>query len=143
MGAMRMTSGITARSLRRIHDSSAGENRLTRLGAHDSLTGLPNRRFLEQYLDEAVEAAVAPDDQVAVLLLGLDRFRDINDSFGDVVGDGVLREVATLLLRTVGGLGTVGAVRVTNLRLFCGVRMPPAQRAERKHSSGSFRRRSK
>jgi diguanylate cyclase (GGDEF)-like protein len=85
-----------------------GEFDARRLADHDSLTGLPNRRLLEQRLDEAVEAAVATDDQVALLLLGLDRFRDINDSFGDLVGDGVLREVATLLLQTVGGLGMVG-----------------------------------
>ena len=85
-----------------------GECDAGRLADHDALTGLPNRLLLEQYLDEAIEAAVASDDQVAVLLLGLDRFRDINDSFGDVVGDGALREVATLLLQTISDLGTVG-----------------------------------
>jgi diguanylate cyclase (GGDEF)-like protein len=102
---MRMTSGIATRSRRRLHGD---EFDARRLADHDSLTGLPNRRLLEQSLDEAVEAAVATDDQVALLLLGLDRFRDINDSFGDLVGDGVLRDVATLLLQTVGGLGMVG-----------------------------------
>jgi diguanylate cyclase (GGDEF)-like protein len=81
---------------------------LCSLPGMDSLTGLPQRRLLEQCLDEALEEVVATEDQVAVLLLGLDRFNNINDSFGEHVGDGVLREVATLLVQAVGGLGTVG-----------------------------------
>ena len=111
---MRVTSSIEARYRRCMHGSGAREKRLDGefdagcLADYDSLTGLPNSHLLEQCLDEAVEAAVATDDKVAVLLLGLDRFRDINDSFGDLVGDGVLRKVATLLLQTAGGLGTVG-----------------------------------
>ena len=75
---------------------------------HDLLTGLPNCHLLESCLDEALEEATATDYQVAVLLLGLDRFKNINDSFGDAVGDGVLRGTATLLVQAVGGVGTVG-----------------------------------
>jgi diguanylate cyclase (GGDEF)-like protein len=78
------------------------------LADYDSLTGLPNLHLLEECLNEAVEEVAATDDQVGVLLLGLDGFKNINAALGDVVGDVVLREVATLLIQAVGGLGIVG-----------------------------------
>jgi GGDEF domain-containing protein len=49
------------------------------LAGHDWLTGLPNGHLLEQCLDEALAEALETGDPVAVLLLGLDRFKNIND----------------------------------------------------------------
>jgi diguanylate cyclase (GGDEF)-like protein len=87
---------------------------------HDPLTGLPNCDLLERCLDEALEEAAASDYQVAVLLLGLDRFKNINDSFGDAVGDGVLRGTAALLVQAVGGVGTVARLEGDQFAIVLG-----------------------
>ena len=63
------------------------------LAYHDELTGLPNRRLLEDRLDLALAAANRTGSKVAVLLLDLDRFKEVNDTFGHRVGDLALQEV--------------------------------------------------
>ena len=61
---------------------------------HDSLTGLPNRAFFEGRLIRALRSAAKAKEQVAVLYLDSDRFKEINDSFGHAAGDVVLVAVA-------------------------------------------------
>ena len=72
------------------------EHRLARLALGDSLTGLPNRAALTQFLEDRIEAAVP----VAVLFLDLDRFKVVNDSLGHSAGDDLLRSVARRLSST-------------------------------------------
>ncbi|HXF52967.1 MAG TPA: EAL domain-containing protein [Hyphomicrobiaceae bacterium] len=77
------------------------EARVERLATHDSLTDLPNRaRFIER-LTESISKARQENQRVAVFLLGVDRFKEINDSFGHRVGDALLKEIATRLRRRV------------------------------------------
>jgi diguanylate cyclase (GGDEF)-like protein len=64
---------------------------------HDSLTGLPNRKLFFDRLAEAIAAG----DQVAVLLLDLDRFKEVNDTLGHHSGDLLLQHVATELRHAV------------------------------------------
>jgi diguanylate cyclase (GGDEF)-like protein len=67
------------------------------LAYHDSLTGLPNRRLLDDRLRQAVLQAQRRGSGVAVLLIDLDDFKQVNDSAGHRGGDAVLREVASRL----------------------------------------------
>src|SRR4029077_14962452 len=64
----------------------------------DSLTGLANRRALEEILAAEISRAQRFKHDLAVVLLDLDRFKEINDSFGHAAGDAMLREVSRLLL---------------------------------------------
>ena len=66
-------------------------------GFYDELTGLPNRAHLRQRLALALERAGAGERQVAVLLLDLHNFREINDTLGQAAGDSVLRAVGSRL----------------------------------------------
>jgi diguanylate cyclase (GGDEF)-like protein len=70
---------------------------LRRQAFHDHLTGLPNRALLEERLTEAVDGLSA-DTQVAVLLLDLDGFKQVNDEHGHSAGDHLLITVAERLL---------------------------------------------
>jgi diguanylate cyclase (GGDEF)-like protein len=67
------------------------------LAYHDELTGLPNRRLLDDRLDQALAHARRVQSKVAVLLLDLDHFKEVNDSFGHRVGDMTLQTVVAQL----------------------------------------------
>jgi diguanylate cyclase (GGDEF)-like protein len=64
----------------------------------DALTGLANRRAVEEILAAEISRAQRFGHDLAVVLLDLDRFKEINDSFGHAAGDAMLREVSRLLL---------------------------------------------
>jgi len=74
----------------------------------DSLTGLANRRAVEEILAAEIARAARFRHDLAVVLLDLDRFKEINDSFGHAAGDAMLREVSRLLLSLARQGDTVG-----------------------------------
>jgi diguanylate cyclase (GGDEF)-like protein len=64
---------------------------------HDALTGLPNRTYFHQHLSEAIAAAENRGGSVAVMLMDLDHFKEINDTLGHHFGDQLLREIGPRL----------------------------------------------
>jgi diguanylate cyclase (GGDEF)-like protein/PAS domain S-box-containing protein len=75
------------------------QERAQHLADHDALTGLPNRRLLEDRLTQALALSQRNRKQTAVMFVDLDRFKSINDSLGHAVGDVVLKEVASRLVK--------------------------------------------
>jgi len=71
--------------------------RFEHLAHHDPLTGLPNRLHLQMYLEQSMLIAKRNAEQLAVMLLDLDRFKNINDTLGHTVGDQLLIQVASRL----------------------------------------------
>ncbi|MFN2464446.1 MAG: EAL domain-containing protein [Candidatus Dormibacteria bacterium] len=81
-------------SLRDISDRRAQTEALQFQALHDDLTGLPNRALLNDRLSQAVAVAGRDSAEVAILVLDLDRFKEVNDTMGHAEGDGILQEVA-------------------------------------------------
>lgn len=77
-----------------ISAEKARERQLEFLAHRDVLTGLPNRAQFSRLLDEAVERTRMTGSGLAVMLLNIDRFKDVNDSYGHSIGDEVLKHIA-------------------------------------------------
>jgi diguanylate cyclase (GGDEF)-like protein len=72
---------------------------------HDALTGLPNRLYFAQQLQQALDAPQETDTSLAVMFVDLDHFKHINDTLGHQVGDEVIRSVVGRLKERIGGRG--------------------------------------
>lgn len=80
---------------------SLRETRISELAYYDVLTGLPNRAYFTERLEESLRAAAADDSDLAVVCLDVDRFKMVNDTLGHELGDLLLREVARRLRETL------------------------------------------
>jgi diguanylate cyclase (GGDEF)-like protein len=87
------SSGVVV-SFNDITERRSFEEKLTYLAQYDLLTGLPNRALLLDRMDQALIRARRASAMVGILLIDLDRFKEINDSMGHSAGDAVLKEVA-------------------------------------------------
>jgi diguanylate cyclase (GGDEF)-like protein/PAS domain S-box-containing protein len=84
--------------------------RLARAATHDPLTDLPNRGLFYDRLDQAVRHTARTGNPFAVLVVDIDRFKAINDVFGHVAGDAVIRAVGERLQRCVRAADTVARI---------------------------------
>jgi diguanylate cyclase (GGDEF)-like protein/PAS domain S-box-containing protein len=96
------------------------EFRLAHQAVHDDLTGLPNRVLLHDHIEQACARAERVGTHVAVLFVDLDDFKDINDTFGHLVGDEVLTEVAGRLAGCLRGTDTAARIGGDEFVLVCG-----------------------
>ncbi len=77
------------------------ETRLTHLATHDFLTNLPNRMLLEDRFEQAIARAERSKKKFGIVALDLDKFKQINDTYGHPFGDKVLVEIAWRLAETI------------------------------------------
>ncbi|HLG69832.1 MAG TPA: EAL domain-containing protein [Chloroflexota bacterium] len=147
-GAIAMLKDVTERK--------QAEEALAHQALHDSLTGLPNRNLLHDRLDQAILTARRERRPLAVLLIDLDRFKEVNDTFGHHYGDMLLKQVGPRLrgaLResdTVARLGgdefavllpscaTVDAAMLTATKLLAALEAPFVVEGQTLSISGSM-----
>jgi diguanylate cyclase (GGDEF)-like protein/PAS domain S-box-containing protein len=94
-----------------ISERKITENKINQLAFHDPLTQLPNRRLLHERLKHSINVGRRNGKKLALLMLDLDRFKIVNDSFGHLAGDKLLQKVAeriTARLRDVDMVARMG-----------------------------------
>ncbi|WP_375598431.1 GGDEF domain-containing protein [Devosia sp. Naph2] len=94
-----MIDGARRRALANLEDANAA---VTELARRDSLTGLYNRRYVWETLAREETYAQQVGESFSILLVDIDRFKVINDTFGHVTGDIVLKDVASVIQSTIG-----------------------------------------
>ncbi len=99
MLAIGVTTFFAISRVRATERSSSKERYLAR---HDPLTGLANRTLFQEEFDRAIARAALEQDRAGVVIVDLDRFKDVNDSLGHQFGDVLLVEVASRLRGSFG-----------------------------------------
>jgi diguanylate cyclase (GGDEF)-like protein/PAS domain S-box-containing protein len=82
---------------RDITQAKESQKKLDHLAHHDPLTGLPNRTLFNDRLAHAMQRSAREHQQLALLFIDLDRFKNVNDSLGHHIGDELLKQVAMAL----------------------------------------------
>ena len=93
--------GASYYAWRRYHEGMSAQRELAYLTVHDSLTGLPNRRFLGESFRRMLEEHRRDVGHLAVLFVDLDRFKIVNDTYGHEAGDRLMQAVAERLRTAV------------------------------------------
>ena len=89
------------------HERNVANRRVAYLAYHDPLTDLPNRALLHERLEQAILRSFRDEKGLALLIVDLDGFKEINDAYGHHAGDHVLQEVASRLKGTLRSSDTV------------------------------------
>jgi diguanylate cyclase (GGDEF)-like protein len=95
---LRQTNDLLAENLEKIKSL---QSELEEQAVRDPLTGLFNRRYFQETLDREIARAKRENNPVGIIVMDLDRFKQVNDSFGHKAGDNFLREIGNLLMRNI------------------------------------------
>jgi diguanylate cyclase (GGDEF)-like protein len=90
------------------------------LSQHDTLTGLPGRRLLEEHLDNALAAASRVEREVAVMVVSVDRLKSINESLGHQAGDELMRQMAQRLRMALRRSDVIGRLTGNDFLIIAG-----------------------
>lgn len=103
LGSISIILAIISFYIRRSHEYQwrKNESHISYLAYHDSLTGLPNRTRFTEELDRVLAHAKRSGNTIAVLMLDLDHFKQINDTLGHAAGDEILIEVSRRLKKRI------------------------------------------
>jgi diguanylate cyclase (GGDEF)-like protein/PAS domain S-box-containing protein len=93
---------------RDITQSLAMSSRMSHLSQHNNLADLPNRLLVSDRISQAIASAHRYQRQLAVLVIGIDRFKHVNDSLGHAIGDQLLMSIAERMITDVRASDTVG-----------------------------------
>jgi diguanylate cyclase (GGDEF)-like protein len=103
-----MPDGGYVTTHRDVTEERRAEAKIAHMAMHDALTDLPNRFLLRKRLDRAVTGMRQGDGQLALLMLDLDRFKEVNDTLGHAVGDELLKAATERLRDCVRDTDTIG-----------------------------------
>ncbi|OJU65914.1 MAG: diguanylate cyclase [Rhizobiales bacterium 63-7] len=100
--------GAWVTTIEDITERVRSEERIAHLARHDTLTGLPNRRRFTEILDAAIDSADGTGARVAAICIDLDKFKEVNDTFGHASGDALLSTLAQRMVKGTDPSETVG-----------------------------------
>src|SRR5690606_7789891 len=104
-------------SLTNITEKKVAEHRIMHLAYHDVLTGLANRRLYQERMQQCIAQCTAQSGKFGILLLDLDNFKSVNDTYGHEAGDRLLQQVAVMLEQFIGEDGRKRSELDTAVRL--------------------------
>lgn len=110
---------VMVASMRDLTELKQAREELTRRATHDHLTGLPNRTLIRERLVSALHRSRQNGDNVGLLFIDIDGFKEINDSHGHEIGDILLGEVGSRLINTVNQGDTVGRLAGDEFIILC------------------------
>ena len=105
-----LAATVMLRVVQAVRSNAIAQASLVRTAKTDSLTGLPNRPLIIEYLEDALHGTWRTPKRPTVLFIDVDRFKAINDSLGHATGDDVLMSVASRLMHAVPEKAIVGRI---------------------------------
>jgi len=103
-----LNNSLEERVTKRTHELEVLNSKVAYQAMHDPLTGLPNRLLIIEHLQKEISHARRNHEGFSVFMIDLNNFKDVNDTLGHPVGDGLLKEVAQRLKSSLRESDTVG-----------------------------------
>ncbi len=101
MTAMQRIAAMRHQLIQVSHELEKVNGELQKLADADGLTGLANRRILDEYMEKEINRAIRGKYPIAVIMIDLDNFKAYNDNYGHIAGDSCLKKVSKVLKNTV------------------------------------------